>query len=117
MEAFRRVFDFYGIEKPVVCDERSSIFDGEDALHIPNSEEYSTLPASRVLALIQHEIETHYVITKNNERVLGKFRGGGNLEREEGVAVIAEGILSGESIEKFARIRTNPQIYAGEMLD
>lgn len=70
MEAFRKVFEFYGIDKPVVCDERSSIFDGEDALHIPDSEEYATLPVSRVLALIQHEIETHYLIAKNNERVL-----------------------------------------------
>lgn len=74
MEAFKKVFEFYGIEKPVVCDERSSIFDGEDALHIPDSEEYATLPVSRVLALVQHEIETHYLIAKNNERVLGKFR-------------------------------------------
>lgn len=89
-------------------EERSSIYDGEDALRIPNSEEYSVRPFSRVLGLLQHEIGTHYLIAENSRRVLGKFRGGRNLEREEGIASIAEGLVNGVGIREFAKTRAHP---------
>ncbi len=70
VEIFRRAFSAYRIDKPVVVEERSSIYDGEDALRIPNSEEYAIRRFSRVLGLLQHEIGTHYLIAENNRQVL-----------------------------------------------
>lgn len=74
VRCFRQAFEAYGISKPVVVEERSSIYDGEDALRIPDSDEYAVRSFSRVLGLIQHEIGTHYLVMENNAEVLGKFR-------------------------------------------
>lgn len=64
VKIFEMMFVVYGIDKPVLVDERSSIYDWVDALCIPSGDEYATLPLNRVLNLIAHEIETHYVIEK-----------------------------------------------------
>jgi hypothetical protein len=73
-KVLKLAMEMYGIEKPVRVEERSSIYDGEDYLGIPDSEGYKTLKIQRILELIQHEIETHYIIEKNNAQTLGKFR-------------------------------------------
>jgi hypothetical protein len=64
---FELVLAMYGINKPVEIDERSSIYDGDDALYIPSSKEYNTLSIQKILKLIQHEIERHMLSLENNE--------------------------------------------------
>ena len=76
MQIFEDVLDIYNIDTSVQLSETiGSIYDGEDALYIPNSKEYTHLSIKRVIELIAHEIETHYIIQANNSRTLRTFRG------------------------------------------
>jgi hypothetical protein len=71
IKIFELVFAMYDIKKPVRIDERSSIYDGDDALYIPKNKNYETLSLQKVLVLIQHEIERHMLSLENNEANLG----------------------------------------------
>ncbi len=103
IKIFQLVFEIYGINKPIIVDERSSIYDWENALYIPDSKAkaYDNLKLKRVLQLIQHEIETHYIIEKNNNNVLWKFRWAKNLEREEWLATVSEWLFSWKKLDDF----------------
>lgn len=115
IEIFRLVFEICNINIPVIVEERDSIYDWKDALHIPLSKIYETLPLEKVLWLITHEIETHYHIQGNNSKVIGNFRWWKNLQREDGVAMIMEWILKGKKIEDFWISDSIPMIYAWEI--
>lgn len=117
VKIFETMFAMYGIEKPVLVDERSSIYDWADALCIPQSDQYATLPLNRVLNLIAHEIETHYVIEKNNAQTLWDFRGWGNLQREEWLAKTSERILQGGNLDDIGSWPSIPSLLFGEILD
>jgi len=58
----------------VIVDSRSAIYDAPEALYIPNDFSYSALKIQRVLQLIVHEIETHYLIQENNTLLLGDLK-------------------------------------------
>lgn len=117
VEIFKLVFSLYDIHKPVIIEERSSIYDGVDALCIPDTPAYTTLKLKRVLALIQHEIETHYIIEQNNTKTLGKFRGAKNLQREEWLAMISESLLLWKTLDDVKVWLQIPDILMGEILD
>lgn len=116
-QIFEKVFALYGLSIPIIIEERSSIYDGEMALRFPNSPAYEYLKLGKVLALIQHEIETHYLIARNNQHVLGSFRGAKNLQREEWLAVFMEEVFLGKKIEKFWANGYASEILFGEILD
>lgn len=116
VEIFKLVFQIYWINKPIIIDERSSIYDREDALFIPSSQAYETLKLQRVLQLIQHEIETHYIIQDNNEKLLWNFRWWNNLLREEWVAMVSEWLLFWKELTDFWVSKRFPMIFAWEML-
>lgn len=110
--------EIYGIDLPVVVDERSSVYDGEDALHVPAHDDYAFRPAEYVLRIVQHEIETHCLTLWNNREVLGSFRGARYLEREEGLARVMERVGDGERLGDLG----GPDAYlleilAGELLE
>ncbi|MFA6255694.1 MAG: hypothetical protein WC606_00795 [Candidatus Absconditabacterales bacterium] len=114
---FELVLAMYGINKPVEIDERSSIYDGDDALYIPSSKEYNTLSIQKILKLIQHEIERHMLSLENNEGNVGGFRGGYNLFMEEGSAMIMEGTLEGKGLSEYGGTSVSlPNLLAGEIL-
>lgn len=115
LSVFSAVFRIYGIRKPIREDERSSIYDGEDALYIPIGEKYDYLSVNRILGLVAHEIETHYLSAENNSKTLG-FRAADNIFRDEGMAIIMENVLAGKDIDRIP-ISEN-MIYAlyGEIL-
>ncbi|USN54438.1 MAG: hypothetical protein H6765_07905 [Candidatus Peribacteria bacterium] len=115
-QVFALALDFYGLEIPVVVDERSSIYDGWSALHIPANEGYETLPLQKVIELIQHEIETHYLIQANTKYLLGDIRGGANLLREEGLAKFNEEVINGASLASFDVSPSMSQVLLGEIL-
>lgn len=116
VKVFKIIFEIYDIKKEIKIEERSSIYDGEDYLGIPSSKAYETLQLSRVLGLIQHEIETHYIIEKNNSQTLGKFRWAGNLEREEWVAKVSEWTLKWKTLDDFWVQWAIPDLLMGEIL-
>ena len=117
LQLFTLIFSFYGLQVPVVVDERSSIYDGHDALYFPSSEEYDSLPLGKVLELIAHEVEVHYIVLSNTDKVLYGIKGGRSLAREEGLAILHEYMLNGYALEDFD-IRPNvPTLLVGELLD
>jgi hypothetical protein len=68
---FELVFSIYDIKKPIIIDERNSIYDGDDALYIPQNKAYDALSFQKILVLIQHEIERHMLVLDNNEENVG----------------------------------------------
>jgi len=57
----QKVFEIYGIETQVCIDPTSSTIQvDKTSLNIPST--YTTLSLTRILELIQHEIETHALI-------------------------------------------------------
>ena len=115
-KVLKLAMEIYWIEKPVIIEERSSIYDGEDYLGIPNSEAYKSLKTQRILELIQHEIETHYIIEENNSQTLGKFRGANNLPREEWLAMTVEWFLKWKNLQDIAVGWAIPDILMWEIL-
>lgn len=115
-KVLKLAMEMYDIEKPVRVEERSSIYDGEDYLGIPEGDAYKTLKIQRILELIQHEIETHYIIEKNNAQILGKFRWAKNLPREEWLAMTAEAFLKWENLEDIEVWWAIPDLLMGEIL-
>lgn len=116
IEIFKLVFKIYQINKPIIIEERSSIYDWEKFLSIPNNKTYDFLTLNRVLELICHEIETHYLIEKNNFLVLWNFRWEKNLFREEWLAKFNEWILNWYSLDDFSLIWAIIDSLAWEIL-
>ena len=71
VKIFELVFALYGIKKSIIIDERNSMYDGDDGLHIPKNKNYETLSLQKILVLIQHEIERHMLSLENNEENVG----------------------------------------------
>ena len=116
IKIFLTVFNIYNINKPIIVDERSSIYDAEKALYIPSSENYSYLPVKRILQLIAHEIEVHFIIEQNNKQNLWDFRWWKNLNREEWTAKLSEEILLWKTLDDITVTPSLPDILMWEIL-
>lgn len=116
IKILRLALDIYGIGLPVVEDERSSMYDGPDGLHVPKDADYDQNKLSFVLESVQHEVETHFLTNANSLATLGAFRGGRNLGREEGLAMAFEEIGGGKTVDSMD-FRMNPRTLAGEILE
>ena len=115
---FELVFVMYGIKKPIQVDERSSIYDWDDALHIPSGKNYEVLSLQKILRLIQHEIERHMLSLENNRENIWWFRGWYNFFVEEWSAMLMEWTLEGKSASDYSWISASlPNILAGELLN
>ncbi len=93
---FQFVFDIYWIKKDVKIDSsKSSLYDAEDALYIPANYKNSL---KRILWLIAHEIEIHYITLTNHQNFFGNIQDKKQLEREESLAMILEEALNNTKI-------------------
>jgi len=116
IKIFKLIFQIYDLKKDIIVEERSSIYDWADYLWIPDSDSYKNLTIKRILELIQHEIETHYIIEDNNSKTLWKFRWWDNLPREEWLAMSAEWILKWNNLEDIKVSWSIPDILMWEIL-
>lgn len=116
VKILQMVMNIYAIDKPIKVEERSSIYDGETHLWIPESDAYKTLKLQRILELIQHEIETHYIIEENNKKTLWNFRWAGNLQREEWLAMTSEWILMWKTLDDITVSWAIPDLLLWEIL-
>lgn len=116
-DIFEIVFEIYWLTKKVIFDERSSIYDWENWLYIPTDSSYDTLTTKRVLELIQHEIESHYLNLENNRKILWNFRWAWNLEKEEWLAMVSEAILKWQRLEDIEIVHTFPKILIWELYE
>ncbi|NDK09697.1 DUF1704 domain-containing protein [Candidatus Gracilibacteria bacterium] len=101
---FDAVCELYHLPQRTSLTNAGSIYDGDDALEIPRNEEFSHLTFDRVLKLLTHEIESHYINQYNGKKLLGNFRGARNLPKEEGLAMFMERIFHGYTYDTIDNI-------------
>jgi hypothetical protein len=70
IKILKTVFDILELDFDIIEDDRTSIYDGPTALHIPLNNDYDFLTIKRIIELIGHEIESHSVNLRNNEKIL-----------------------------------------------
>lgn len=94
---YRKIFDavceFYDLAQRTKITNAWSIYDGDNFLEIPRNDAHAIFTVERLLKLITHEIESHYINTHNGQILLWKFRGASNLPKEEWLAMFMERIL------------------------
>ena len=97
-ENYIKIFNYileniYELEQRTIITDASSIYDWEKFLEIPSKDTHMYLTYKRVLWLIVHEIESHYINSYNNKLLLWSFRWARNLEKEEWLAKSMEAFL------------------------
>lgn len=98
--------DIYWFKQEAIITDASSIYDWEKYLEIPNKDIYSTLSIKRILELIIHEVECHYVNWYNNKILLWNFKWARNLEKEEWLAKVMEALLFDEKVVDMSFVPT-----------
>lgn len=116
-QIFAHVFTFYGIDKWVFIDSRSSMYDGLDGLHIPDHDAYATMSLQRVLELIQHEIEVHYLVQENTSTLLPISDGANSLFREEWLAKFMEELINGATLASIDIADSIHQMLPCELME
>ena len=119
-DVYAKIFElslrFYKINKSVIIDSRSSMYDWLDGLHIPDHDGYATMELQRILELIQHEIEVHYVVQENTKTLLPITDWANSLFREEWLAKFMEELINGATIASIDISSSLFQILPCEIL-
>ena len=118
IELWRMFVEANGLNHKVrTSGEVSSIFDGPKALLIPRNKKYEEKNIMEVLELMVHEIGVHYLNQKITEDAWFSFRWAKNLEKEEGLAILCEGLFAWKSLDEIKRAWYSfPYILVGELL-
>lgn len=90
---FDSVCDLYWLPQKTKITNAGSIYDGDNFLEIPRNDSFSSFTIERLLKLLTHEIESHYINTYNGKILLWKFRWAKNLPKEEWLAMFMEKIF------------------------
>lgn len=94
---YRKIFDsvceLYGLPQKTKITNAGSIYDGDNFLEIPRNDAFSSFTVERLLKLLTHEIESHYINSYNGRLLLWKFRWAKNLPKEEWLAMFMEKIF------------------------
>lgn len=101
---FDSVCDLYGLPQRTIITNAGSIYDGDHALEIPRNDAHSSFTIERVLKLLTHEIESHYINSYNSKLLIWNFRGARNLPKEEGLAKFMEKIFLWHSYDDIDNI-------------
>ena len=73
-------------------------------LEIPRNDAHEFFTIERLLKLLTHEIESHYINAFNGKVLIWNFRGARNLPKEEWLAMFMEKIFHGYSYENIDNI-------------
>lgn len=90
---FDSVCDLYGLPQKTKITNAGSIYDGDNFLEIPRNDGFKCFHIERLLKLLTHEIESHYINSYNGKKLLWKFRWAKNLPKEEWLAMFMEKIF------------------------
>ncbi len=105
---YRKIFDMvcemYWLPQRTKLTSAGSIYDGDNFLEIPRFNSHAQIPLGRLLQLLTHEIESHYINSYNWKILLWNFRGAKNLPKEEGLAKFMEQIFSGYTYDNIDNI-------------
>lgn len=118
---YRKIFDavceLYGLPQRTKITNAGSIYDGDYFLEIPRNEAHAKFSIERILKLLTHEIESHYINAYNGKLLLWNFRWAKNLPKEEWLAKFMEKIFVGYDYENIDSITESFfTIMAGEIL-
>ncbi len=116
MNLFTLALESYNLSIPVITAQRWSIYDGRLALEVPYYDDYATLSLRRILKLIAHEIETHYVVLHNTDLLLWWMKWWFSLAREEWLAKFQEFLLTWLPLEEIRVTDWLPLLLMGEIL-
>ena len=71
---YRKIFDtvceMYGLPQRTKITNAGSIYDGDHFLEIPRSDSFAYFPVERLLKLLAHEVESHYINSYNGRLLL-----------------------------------------------
>jgi len=119
---YRKIFDsvceLYNLPQRTKITNAGSIYDGDDFLEIPRWESFKCMQLDRILKLLTHEIESHFINSYNSKILLWAFRGANNLPKEEWLAMFMERIFiwyTHENIDSIVEVFF--AIMAWECLD
>jgi len=105
---YRKIFDsvceFYGLPQRTKLSNAGSIYDGDNFLEIPRDDAHACFTVERLLKLLTHEIESHYINSYNGKLLLWNFRGSKNLPKEEWLAMFMEKIFHGYTYDNIDNI-------------
>jgi len=94
---YRKIFDsvceLYNLPQRTKITNAGSIYDGDNFLEIPRNDSFASFTIERLLKLLTHEIESHYINSYNWRLLLWKFRWAKNLPKEEWLAMFMEKIF------------------------
>jgi len=119
---YRKIFDsvceLYNLPQRTKITNAWSIYDGDDFLEIPRWDSFKSMQLDRILKLLTHEIESHFINSHNSKILLWAFRWSNNLPKEEGLAMFMERIFlwyTHENIDSIVEVFF--AIMAWECLD
>lgn len=101
---FDSVCELYGLPQRTVLSNAGSIYDGDNYLEIPRNDAHAFFSVERLLKLLTHEIESHYINSFNGKILIWNFRWAKNLPKEEWLAMFMEKIFHGYSYENIDNI-------------
>lgn len=105
---YRKVFDkvceLYELPQRTKLSSAGSIYDWDHCLEIPRDKSHQYFRLDRLLRLLTHEIESHYINAYNGKILVWNFRGAKNLPKEEGLAMFMEKIFTGYTYENIDNI-------------
>ncbi len=105
---YRKIFDLvcelYGLPQKTKLTNAGSIYDGDVYLEIPRNELFSSISVERLLKLLTHEVESHYINAFNGKILLWNFRGAKNLPKEEWLAMFMERIYHWYNYDNISNI-------------
>ena len=91
---FDTVCEFYNLPQRTKLTSAWSIYDGDKFLEIPRGKDYLYITTEKLLKLLTHEIESHYINAFNGKILLWNFRWARNLPKEEWLAIFMERIFT-----------------------
>ena len=104
MKVFDLVCEMYWVSQRTKLTNAASIYDGDNFLEIPKNPEHAIFTLDRLLKLLTHEIESHYINSFNGRILLGTFRWSKNLPKEEWLAMFMEKIFQGYNYDDIHSI-------------
>ena len=115
---FDTVCEFYNLPQRTKLTSAWSIYDGDKFLEIPRDAKYANFTIDRLLKLLTHEIESHYINSHNGKILLWNFRGAKNLPKEEWLAIFMEKIFVGHNYDDIGHtVGSLLRILSWELLE
>lgn len=119
IQIFQSAFNILWLSHMKVIDDPNAwnISMTYEGIKIPTNKNYGTLTVKRIIQLIAHELERHWVGNYNNTKNIGKIKALSYLWQEEWVAHILEHLAIWYDLDNIPINRYLYRMLVGEMVD